>query len=165
MPDKNRFAIPKKFEASSVTLFPGEAHAMAVPVAGIAGLASYGFISLLEAQLVGGPKTIDYTNDTAAHLSIYLSNGWKPGDSPGIMRRKFQLTRALALIATRRNKGSKKPPVTFAAALDHVVKFSDAERQGIWLRKDFQAEVAPWNTKPTERKPVAVPEALKGMIG
>lgn len=157
---ETRFSISKKYGTSEVTFFAGEANAFRIPVNGIAGLAGYGFVSLLEAQLVGGPRTPEYVAATAANLSMYLSTAWKPGDSAGIMRRKFQLARALAQLASKR----QKKDVTFGAVLPAVIALSDPERQAVWLRPEVQGIVAHWNAK-GERKTVDVSKAFKSIVG
>lgn len=157
----SRFSVSKKYGTSEVTFFGGEDNQFSIPVNGIPGLASYGFVSLLESQLVGGPKTPEYVGNVAADLSVYLSEAWKPGDSAGIMRRKFQLTRALVIVANRKNKG--RATVSFADVLAKVMAVTDAERQVTWLKPQVQAEVSKWNLK-GERAVVPVPEAFKGII-
>lgn len=163
---KERFSIPKKFGASEVTFFDDKnfdvKDKVTVPVNGIPGLAGYGFVSLLDAQLVGGPKTPEYVAETAANLSVYLSGAWKPGDSAGIMRRKFQLTRALAVISSKKGKNDKM--VSFAAVLSKVTALSDAERQAMWLLPQVQGIVSGWNAK-GERKAVDVSAAFKSLTG
>ena len=156
-----RFSISKRFGTSEVTFFGGDANHFSIPVNGIPGLAGYGFVSLLEAQTTGGPKTPEYVANVAADLSVYLSTAWKPGDSAGIMRRKFQLTRALVIAANRKNK---KVTLTFADVLVKVMAVSDAERQAEWLKPYIRAEVSKWNVKGATRS-VERPEAFKSIVG
>ena len=165
---KTRFAIPKKFGASEVTLFDSEEFDVkdhvTIPVNGIPGLAGYGFVALLEAQLVGGPKTPKYVADTAANLCVYLTQAWKPGDSAGIMRRNFQLVRALTENFNKKN--NKKPPTTFARILPQVLAYDDRTKQALWNEPVIQGITSEWNVAKGEHKPaVDVSATLKGVVG
>ncbi len=161
---KERFTVPKKYGTSEVTFFPGDAeNEISIPVNGIEGLSGYGFIALHEAQTLGGPKTPSYVGEVAADLCVYLANGWKPGDSAGIMRRKFQLTRAMVVHINRRNKKGANP-VSFAHVLPQVLAKSDPERQALWNSPEVQPIISRWNLKGERKSTVDVGATLKSIV-
>lgn len=152
---KTRFIVAKKFENDKVILSPKDSDALAIPLSGINGLASMGFVALLNAQTQDGPKTKEYYHETGALLATFLSAGWLPGDSPQIMKRLFQLARAV-WVHKNANRPSGKPKVSFRTRVKEVRALPDEVRNWLFSQPvsvgGFADIISEWNNA-TEATP------------
>lgn len=146
---KTRFIVAKKYENDKVILSPEDSDRLEVPLAGISGLASMGFVALLNAQTQDGPKTKEFYHQTAGLLATFLSTGWAPGDSPQIMKRLFQLARAVWLTKNADRKPGKSK-VSFRTRVQEVRKLSDEVRNFLYSQPrsvgGFSEIISEWNS-------------------
>lgn len=145
---KTRFIVAKEYQNDKVVLSPKDPEPLSIPLSGINGLASMGFVALLNAQTQDGPKTKEYYHETAALLATFLSSDWKPSDSPQIMKRLFQLARAVWLSKNAsREKG--KPKVSFRTRVQEVRKLPDEIRNWLYSQPvavgGFADVISEWN--------------------
>lgn len=149
MAERTRLVVSKQFGANAVKIGEG-VDAASIPVNGIPGLAAYGFVALVNAQAQDGPRTLEYYIETARLLAVSLASGWKPGDSSGIMKKKFQLSRALWNISGEKARRQKRDPQPFETFVARVNALTDAERSVASSMPQFATVIAGFNSPKSE---------------
>lgn len=176
MSTKTRFIVAKTYKAGEVIFEEGKDGTFSIPVNGIPGLAEIGFVWLLNSQCSGGPRTLEYYKETAELLIAYLSTAWTPSDSPEVMRKRFQLSRAIWLGANEQRKASKSRPCSFASRVKLVAGLEDNKRNFLFShsghvnaegRRDggFADVIAGWNETKQVATPIDMSETVAGLMG